>query len=95
MEVAKPFHITKKLVWEVWLWVKPSDGGPGVDGQAMRGIAVGRKNWLFCGSEYGGQLAAVIYSLIETCKRQGVEPFEYLREMLDRTGPFQLVGSDA
>ncbi len=52
--------------------------------RAMRGVAVGRKNWLFCGSESGGQRAAVIYSLIETCKRAGVEPFEYLRDVLDR-----------
>lgn len=52
--------------------------------RAMRGVAVGRKNWLFCGSESGGQRAAVIYSLVETCKRHGVEPFDYLRDVLTR-----------
>jgi hypothetical protein len=52
--------------------------------RAMRGVAVGRRNWLFCGSENGGQRAAVVYSLIETCKRHAVDPFEYLRDVLSR-----------
>jgi transposase len=52
--------------------------------RAMRVVALGRKNWLFCGSESGGQRAAVIYSLIETARRQGIEPFEYLRDVLER-----------
>jgi len=43
-----------------------------------------RRNWLFCGSQSGGERAAVIYSLVETCKRHGVEPFEYLRDVLSR-----------
>jgi transposase len=50
----------------------------------IRGVAVGRKNWLFCGSESGGKRAAVLYSLIESCKRTGVEPFAYLRDVIDR-----------
>ena len=52
--------------------------------RALRGVAVGRKNWLFTGSEDGGKRAAVIYSLIETCKLSGIEPFEYLRDVLER-----------
>jgi len=52
--------------------------------RAMRGVAVGRKNWLFCGSQSGGERAAVMYSLVETCKRHGVEPFEYFRDILCR-----------
>ena len=51
---------------------------------ALRGVAVGRKNWLFTGSLAGGRRAAVIYSLMETCKRNGVEPFEYLHDVLRR-----------
>lgn len=50
----------------------------------IRGVAVGRKNWLFCGSESGGKRAAVLYSLIESCKRIDVEPFVYLKDVLDR-----------
>lgn len=52
--------------------------------QAIRPLALGRKNWLFLGSDEGGQRAAVIYSLLATCKRHGVNPFEYLRDVLLR-----------
>jgi transposase len=41
----------------------------------LRGVALGRKNWLFAGSDSGGTRAAAIYSLIETCKLNGVDPF--------------------
>jgi hypothetical protein len=43
----------------------------------LRGIAVGRKNWMFYGSDNGGQTAAVLTSLIATCKRLGMDPFAY------------------
>ena len=52
--------------------------------QARRRVAVGRKNWLFTGSDEGGRRAAIFYSLIETCRRHGVEPFAYLRDILER-----------
>ena len=47
-------------------------------------IALGRKNWLFFGSEGGGATAAILFSLTETCRRLGVEPWAYLRDVLDR-----------
>src|SRR5581483_9160499 len=47
-------------------------------------IALGRKNWLFFGSEGGGATAAILFSLTETCQRLGVEPWAYLRDVLDR-----------
>jgi transposase len=50
----------------------------------LRGVALGRKNWLFAGSDAGGRRAAAIYSLIETAKLNGVEPFAYLRDVLAR-----------
>jgi hypothetical protein len=50
----------------------------------MRGVAVGRKNWLFAGSAAGGQRAAVAYSLIGTCGLLGVEPWAYLKDVLQR-----------
>jgi hypothetical protein len=50
----------------------------------LRGVALGRKNWLFAGSDSGGTRAAAIYSLIETCKLNGVDPFAYLRDVLGR-----------
>lgn len=54
--------------------------------RALRTVAVGRKNWIFFGNERGGQTAAVLYSLIATCKEHGVNPLEYLRDVLLRIG---------
>jgi transposase len=52
--------------------------------RAMRRVAVGRKNWLFTGSPAGGQRAAVIYSLLETCRRRQINPHDYLTDVLQR-----------
>ena len=52
--------------------------------RAIRPIALGRKNWLFAGSERGGRAAAIAFSLIQTCKLHGVEPFAYLADVLRR-----------
>jgi len=54
--------------------------------RAMRKVAVGRKNWLFAGSEQGGHNAAILYSLIETCSRHGINPHQYLTDVLVRVG---------
>ena len=65
-----------------------NDGDLSIDNnpaeQQMRPVALGRKNWLFAGSDDGGWRAAIIYSLIQTCKRHGVDPFAYLRDVLAR-----------
>lgn len=52
--------------------------------RCIRPVALGRKNSLFAGSEGGGHRWAVIASLVETCKLNGVEPFAYLRDVLER-----------
>jgi transposase len=52
--------------------------------RALRGIALGRKSWLFCGSDRGGERAAVIYSLIGTAKLNGVDPQAWLADVLAR-----------
>ena len=52
--------------------------------RAMRAIAVGRKNWLFMGSEGGGKSAAIVYTLIETAKLNGVDPQAWLTDTLAR-----------
>jgi len=52
--------------------------------RAMRPIALGRKNYLFMGSERGGQSAAIIYTLIETAKLNGVNPQTWLTDVLGR-----------
>ncbi|MEZ5989270.1 MAG: IS66 family transposase [Planctomycetota bacterium] len=54
--------------------------------RAMRQVAVGRKNWLFAGSEAGGERAATLYSLVVGCWELGVDPFAYLRDVLERLG---------
>jgi transposase len=51
---------------------------------AIRPIAVGRKNWLHLGSDRGGRTAATLLSLVQSCKNLGNEPFAYLRDVLDR-----------
>jgi transposase len=50
----------------------------------LRRVAVGRKNWLFAGSDEGAERACVLYSLIASCKLHGVNPFDYLRDVLVR-----------
>jgi transposase len=52
--------------------------------RALRGIALGRKNWTFAGSDRGGERAAAIYTLIETCKLNGVDPQAWLADVLAR-----------
>ena len=52
--------------------------------RAMRPIALGRKNYLFMGSEGGGQSAAIAYTLIETAKLNGIDPQAWLTDVLDR-----------
>lgn len=50
--------------------------------RALRGVAVGRKNWLFAGSDQGGHTAAAFYSLIETAKLNNLDPERYLHQVL-------------
>ena len=52
--------------------------------RSVRGIAVGRRNWTFCGSDTGGHRAAVMYTLIETAKLSGVDPRAWLADVLAR-----------
>lgn len=47
-------------------------------------MAVGRKNWLFAGSERGGEACAIVTSLIETAKAHGHDPLAYLTDVLER-----------
>jgi transposase len=52
--------------------------------RGLRGIALGRKSWLFCGSDRGGQRAAVMYSLIVTAKMNDIDPQAWLADVLAR-----------
>lgn len=64
------------------------DGAIEIDNNAaersLRGVALGRKNYLFAGSDSGGERAAAIYSLIGSAKLNGLDPEAYLRQVLAR-----------
>lgn len=65
-----------------------SDGRLEIDNNltenAIRPSAVGKKNWLFIGHPDAGWRSAVIYSIVVSCRRRGIEPWEYLRDVLTR-----------
>jgi hypothetical protein len=52
--------------------------------RAMRAVALGRKNYLFVGSQTGGKSAAIAYTLIETAKLNGIDPQAWLADTLTR-----------
>ena len=49
---------------------------------SIRPFALGRRNWLFKGSESGGRASSIIYSILLTCKANNIEPYAYLKYML-------------
>lgn len=52
--------------------------------RAARPLALGRKNWLFFGNEDGGEMASIVYSLVQTCLGLGINPAEYLEDVMRR-----------
>lgn len=83
-DTAKAFAYLQKQ-WEA-LNLYCSNGWAEIDNNiaenALRCVALGRKNWLFAGSDAGGERAAVLYSLIGTCRLNGVEPEAWLRYVI-------------
>jgi transposase len=63
--------------------------------RAIRGIAVGRKNWIFAGSDSGGRRAAAIYTLIETCKLNDTDARAWLADVLARINDHPMRELDA
>jgi transposase len=61
--------------------------------QALRPIVLGRKNWLFAGSEAAAHRTAIMCSLVQTCKHLQIDPFVYLRDIIERvsTHPARLI----
>jgi hypothetical protein len=51
---------------------------------AIRPTAIGKKNWLFIGEAQAGQRSAIIYTVVESCRRQDIDPFAYLRDLFTR-----------
>jgi transposase len=71
--------------WEVLL-LYASDGRLEIDNnhseRTLRPWAIGRKSWMFFGSDRGGETAAICMSILASAKRHGIEPFEYVRQVL-------------
>jgi transposase len=90
--VSKKSELAKAIGYVLTRWTAltryVSDGGIEIDNNAaersLRAVALGRKNYLFCGSDAGGERAAGIYSLIGTAKLNGLDPEAYLRTVLER-----------
>jgi hypothetical protein len=51
---------------------------------AIRPSALGKKNWLFVGHPVAGERSAVIYTLLGSCRRHGINPFDYLKDLFTR-----------
>jgi transposase len=51
---------------------------------AIRPTAIGKKNWLFVGDADAGERSAIIYTVIESCRRRGLDPYAYLKDVLTR-----------
>ena len=52
--------------------------------RAVRPLAIGRKNWLFFGSEDGGEAGAILLSFVQTCRNLGINPYTYLEDVFSR-----------
>ena len=90
MKVTPQSLIGKAIAYSLSRWDKlslyASDGRLEIDNNlvenAIRPVAIGRKNYLFAGSHDAAQRAAVIYSLVETCRKNNIEPFEWMKNTL-------------
>jgi hypothetical protein len=51
---------------------------------AIRPTAIGKKNWLFIGEAQAGERGAILYTIVESCRRRGLDPYAYLRDVLTR-----------
>jgi len=73
--------------WENVL-VYAGDGRVEIDNnpceRAIRPTAVGKKNWLFFGDAEAGERSAIVYTILESCRRRGIDPYAYLRDVLTR-----------
>jgi transposase len=92
MRVSKKSELAKAVTYILSRWTAMpryrDDGRIEIDNHAaersLRAVALGRKNYLFCGSDAGGERAAAIYSLIGTAKLNDLDPEAYLRYLLER-----------
>jgi transposase len=62
--------------------------------RAIRPLTIGRKNWLFVGSEEGGEAAAILLSLVQTCRGYSINPREYLEDVFRRLMDYSIKNID-
>jgi hypothetical protein len=92
--VSKKSELAKAIGYVLSRWTALTryrdDGRIEIDNnaaeRALRAVALGRKNYLFCGSDAGGERAAAIYTLIGTAKLNGLDAEAYLRHVIERIG---------
>ena len=92
MQVSSKSDLARAIGYTLTRWQALTryrdDGSLEIDNnaaeRALRGVALGRKNYLFQGSDAGGERAAAIYSLVESAKLNGLDPLRYLRDVLTR-----------
>lgn len=90
LQVTPKSSIGKALAYSIERWQKLSiyteHGMLNIDNNpvenSIRPVAIGRKNYLFCGSHEAAQRSAMLYSLLGTCKSNGIEPYAWLRDVL-------------
>ena len=91
IQVTPQSAIGKAMTYSLTRWDKlmiyANDGRLEIDNNlvenSIRPIAIGRKNYLFAGSHDAARRAAMIYSLLGTCKLKGVEPFGWLKNVFE------------
>jgi transposase len=81
---ALDYALGQWLTLDVYL----ADGRVEIDNNlvenAIRPTAIGKKNWLFMGDADAGERGAIIYTVIESCRRRGIDPYAYLKDVLTR-----------
>lgn len=79
-------NYTAKIWPELTRYAEPGNGMVEIDNNvvenAIRPSAIGKKNWLFIGHPKAGQRSAIIYTMVENCRLQGIDPLAYLAEMM-------------
>jgi len=102
LKVTPKSPMGKAIGYALNLWgyltVYVTDGRLKIDNNRIenliRPVALGRKNWLFAGSPEGAHRAALFYSLFGTCKIHGINPFEYLSDILNRISDCKMLDLD-
>jgi hypothetical protein len=91
LQVPPKSAVGKAIAYSLGQWSKLEryieDGNLQIDNnraeRAIKPFVIGRKNWLFANTANGAQASAMLYSLVETAKANGLTPFDYLYHLLE------------